>query len=156
MLPDIHLQLNESGGPGGYAHAGTVDGDNDMKNTYGPRELIGPNALPPVSGDLSQANITSNVADVSLVDILSVQFSWTGNAVVNAVIETSNDQAHWNLDVDIPADGSSSTSYGGDTINGVAGTFRVDLQRCSAPYLRVRVTRVSGSGSLVVNAAGKG
>jgi hypothetical protein len=50
-LPDIHLQLNESGGSGGDVYSGTVDGDADMKNTYGPRALLN-------AGDMSQASLT--------------------------------------------------------------------------------------------------
>lgn len=136
------------------AWAGGVDSNNRVevatfKTILKPTSIIN-------AGNMASATLTSTNADLTYVDNVSVQVTWTGTAVGNLQVLTSNDGTNWVVEVDVPAAGGSTTGYSGLAINGVAGTFRLDLNQVSAPLLRAVYTKVSSTGSLTVSASGKG
>lgn len=97
------------------------------------------------AGDMSQASLVSNTVAIPEAKNLSVQLTWTSNAVGTYEVQVSNDQINW-------ADLGTS---GAPAIAGTPGTAMLDLTTF-APYLRVLYTRASGAGSLTVSVSPKG
>jgi hypothetical protein len=97
------------------------------------------------AGDMSQSSLVSATLAIPAAKNMSVQLTWTSNAVGSYAVQVSNDQVNWaNLD-----------TTGAPAIAGTPGSVMLDLIT-SAPYLQVIYSRTSGAGALTVSVSSKG
>ena len=100
------------------------------------------------NGDMSQAQIISDVTNVELLDAIGIQLNWSGAPVGTFEIQISSDYekdsqgnvinaGNW-----IPLDFSPAA----ETVLG--SPIFVDIAITAAPWIRTVYTRTSGSGTL--------
>ena len=101
------------------------------------------------NGDMSQSSLTSAPTNIQFLDNVAIQFNFTGAPSGTFSIEVSADYEQ---------------DIGGATINvgnwvpvtlptppvasGSAGSVFIDLNQLAAPWVRVKYTKTSGTGSL--------
>lgn len=91
-------------------------------------------------------NLTSTVTDIRYLDDVAVQLVWTGTPTGTFQIQGSLDQVTWNSLSLTPAPAAA----------GAAGTYLIDLEGLSFPYIRTTYIASSGTGTLNVLVSGKG
>lgn len=109
-------------------------------------------------GDMSTASLTSTVSSIEFLDDIGYQFNWTGSPVGNISIEVSADHkqdASGNVTVAgnwVPLTFSywNGTSFTTATSipTSVGSPVYIDLALLSAPWIRAKYTKTSGTGTL--------
>lgn len=100
-----------------------------------------------VSGDMS-ATITGPTTTIDVVDQVSYQVSWTSSDAVGTIsVQGSVDNVTFDDITFNPALSQPNSNDGG---------YLVNLALIPFPYIRVKYTRVSGSGALKVYLSAKG
>lgn len=100
------------------------------------------------------ASITSAAQSIENQDNLGLAFKWTSsNAVGTFSVEVSNDfnanfpsLANWNALTFDPVLSAPASNN---------GSFWVDVNQCAASHCRVKYTRTSGTGTLLVTFSAK-
>jgi hypothetical protein len=102
------------------------------------------------AGDMS-GNLTSSAVDIEFLDNIGVQFNFTGTPTGT-------------FDVQISMDYNTQTGAGNwislvfstaPAASGSANQIYIDMNQMSAPYMRVKYTATSGTGSLDAFVCGK-
>lgn len=112
------------------------------------------------NGDMSAASIISSVSSIEFVDDIGVQFNWTGAPVGLFSVQISADYAqdtssppnvqntgnwidlvltYWNGSVWVTSTSVPTT---------VGSPIYIDLPLLSAPWIRAKYTKTSGTGTL--------
>lgn len=101
------------------------------------------------SGDMSQATITSTVTQIQFLDDIGIQFNFTGSPTGTFSVEVSIDYAQ---------DSQGNVSNAGNWVpisfsatpeaSGTAGSVFLDIFGLSAPWIRSKYTKISGTGTL--------
>lgn len=100
------------------------------------------------AGDMS-GNITSVVTNIGYVDNVGCELSWTGTPTGTFSVEVSV-----SYEQDSQGNVINAGAWNALTLNptpvasGSAGSFYISLNQLEAPWIRVRYTRTSGSGTL--------
>lgn len=97
------------------------------------------------AGDMS-GNLTSSVIKVQTMDNIGIEFVWTGTPTGAINVDISNDQVTWQaltLMPTIAPSGSASNAY-------------LEYNQTSAPFIRCRYNRTSGTGTLFISVTEKG
>jgi len=102
------------------------------------------NILVITNGDMS-GNLTSSIVDVSKINATVFYAKWTGTPTGSIKLQVSIDDVNW---VDLP---SSSQATGG-----AAGDFMWNVTDTNYDKIKLVYTFSSGSGTLNVQANGKG
>lgn len=103
------------------------------------------------SGDMSQASIISPVTDIQGLDNVGYQVNFTGAPVGTFSVEVSMDYQPGTSPNSPPANAGNwipvtlSTPV---TASGSPDNAYIDLALLSAPYIRLKYTKTSGTGSL--------
>lgn len=122
-----------------------------------------------VDGDMSTASLTSAVTSVAFLDDIGYQFNWTGSPVGSVSIEVSADYAqdtmsppnvtdtgHWvPLTLTYWDSGGSAFVTGFSIPTSVGSPIYIDLALLSAPWIRAKYTKVSGTGTIQMTVTAK-
>lgn len=101
-----------------------------------------------VSGDMSQATITSSISNIQFLDDIGIQLVWTGTSPVGtAAVEISIDHAQDSLG-NVTVAGTWTALSAGTAVSGNSGNIFFDVYGISAPWIRVKYTKTSGIGTL--------
>lgn len=110
--------------------------------------------------NMASASTTSSVTNIQILDNVGYQFTWTGSPVGDLSIEVSADYAEDNMSPPNVTNAGSWTplvlTYWNGTIfvtataipTSVGSPVYLDLAFLSAPWIRAKYTRTSGSGTL--------
>ena len=99
-------------------------------------------------------DVTSSVVGIKFTDNISIQMSFTGTPTGVFDVQVSND-----YDPNLPtqtATWSSLTLSATPVASGSGDSILMDLTQVPAPFIRVKYTRTSGSGTLNATIAAKG
>lgn len=122
-----------------------------------PQQIIGPNSPGAISGDMSQASITSAVTILGQKTVGSVEYSWTGTSPVGTLIIQGSNSYSLNLNGTVNNAGIWTTLYwtlnGGSAVNSVSisgnsGNGIIDLGTGIWAF-RTVYTKGSGTGTLL-------
>ncbi len=116
------------------------------------------------NGDMSSATLTSTVTNIQFLDDVGIQFNFSGSPVGELSIEVSADYAqdgmsppnvtdpgHWvPLTLTYWDAGGSAFVTAFSIPTGVGSPVYVDLALLSAPWIRAKYTKASGTGTLNV------
>ena len=101
------------------------------------------------AGDMSQATLTSAITNIQHLDDIAVQFNFSGAPTGTFSVEVS---------VDYAQDEEGNVQNAGNWIpmtltptpiaSGAAGSVFIDIQLTSAPWIRAKYTKSSGTGSV--------
>lgn len=97
------------------------------------------------------ANITSAVTDISYLDNVGIELVWSaGSSPVGLIsVEGSIDYFQDNLgNVVRTGNWTALTLSPSPAVSGNTGTILLDMNQLSFPFIRVKYTRTSGSGTL--------
>lgn len=109
-----------------------------------------------VSGDMSQASITSSVTTIQYLDNIGVQLNFSGSPVGTFAIQVSADyKQDANGNVMNAGNWIPVTLSPAPVASGSPGQIYLDLNQLSSPYLRVVYTKTSGTGTLQGYVTGK-
>lgn len=113
-----------------------------------------------VSGDMSAASITSSVSSIEFVDDIGIQFNWTGSPVgvfsVQISIDYTQDTSsspnvqvagNW-VDLVLTYWNGAAWVTGTSIPATVGSPIYIDLPLLSAPWIRCKYTKTSGTGTL--------
>lgn len=106
---------------------------------------------------MSQSSITSAVTSILNMDNIGIEFTWSGTSPVGTCsVEVSIDYAQ---------DGQGNVTNSGTwtaltisptlSVSGNSGSIYVDINQISAPWIRSKYTKTSGTGTLQCYIAGK-
>lgn len=121
------------------------------------------------AGDMSTATLTSSITNIQFLDNVGYQFSWTGSPVGEFSIEVSAD---YNQDSSSPPNvlatgnwiplvftywDANAGTFVTDTAvpSSVGSPIYLDLALLSAPWIRAKYTRTSGTGTLTATITAK-
>lgn len=110
-----------------------------------------------ISGDMSQATITSLVTVLSNLSMMSYQYTWSGSTPVGAIdVQVSNDYRQ-NADGSVRIAGTwdSLPLSVNPTVSGNTGSGLIDIDQLGAAAIRTVYTKVSGTGTLTAIFKGK-
>lgn len=102
-------------------------------------------------GDMSSSSIISSVSNIEFLDNIGVQLVWAGSPTGQFEVQVSMDYDQDNNGNVINAGNwvsvtlSNSLTY---VSTAVGSPIYIDLNQLSAPWIRVKYTRASGSGTL--------
>lgn len=96
------------------------------------------------AGDMSAATVTSSAENFNQAALGGIQAVWTGSPVGTLILQISNDNVTF------------SDYTGSSTAVSGAGDFMWNLLDIGYQWIRVKYTRVSGTGSLTVTLSYKG
>lgn len=107
------------------------------------------NVLPPYTifnaADMSQATLTSAVTNIAGLDNISFYASWTGTPTGTIDIQASHDNSTWfNI---------ASTPWASPA--GSADDAVASLNQLPWPWVRLKYTKTSSTGSLTASICGK-
>lgn len=100
------------------------------------------------AGDMS-GNITSAVTNIQYVDNVGIELSFTGTPTGSFAVEVSV-----SYEQDSQGNVINAGSWNSLTLNptpvasGAPGSYYISLNQIEAPWIRVKYTRTSGSGTL--------
>lgn len=100
------------------------------------------------------ADVISAITSIQFLDNISIQMSFTGSPVGTFSVQVSND-----YDSNQPtatATWSDLTLSAVPTASGSADDIFIDLTQVPAPYVRIKYSRTSGTGTLNATIAAKG
>lgn len=101
----------------------------------------------PVSGDMS-ASITGPTTTIDMIDQVCYQVTWTSSNAVGVIsVQGSVDGTTFNDLTFTPALAQPASNN---------GSYLINLALIPFPYVRVKYTRTSGTGTLVVYLSAKG
>lgn len=108
------------------------------------------------SGDMSQATVTSSVTNIQGLDNIGIQLNFTGSPVGTFSIQVSMDYAQDNYgNVTDAGNWVGLTLSPNPAAEGSANQIYIDLNQLSSPWIRVKYTKTSGTGTLNAFIAGK-
>lgn len=109
-----------------------------------------------VNGDMSQATVTSAVTCIQWLDNIGIQLTWTGAAVGTFAVEVSADYAQdIEGNVQVAGNWTALSLSPAPVAAGVANTIYVDINGISAPWIRIKYTKTSSTGTLQGYITGK-
>lgn len=101
------------------------------------------------AGDMSQATITSSVTNIQFLDNIGIQLTFTGAPVGTFEVQVSADYAQDdNGNVTNAGNWTSITLSPSPAAAGSGSTIYIDMNQLSAPWIRVKYTKTSGTGTL--------
>ncbi len=111
----------------------------------------------PATNIATDPTITSAVTAIAFMDNICIQFVWSGTSPVGALdIQGSATYQQDELGNVIKAGTwTSITLSPTPAVSGNTGSWLVDMNQLSFPYIRAVYTRGSGSGTLTATIAGK-
>jgi hypothetical protein len=102
-----------------------------------------------VSGDMSQASITSAVSNIEFLDNIGLQLIFTGTPTGTFSVELSiNYSQDQQGNVTNTGTWTPMTFSSTPVASGAAGSVYIDINQISAPWMRVKYTKTSGTGTL--------
>ncbi len=119
------------------------------------RPLLSPQSVI-TNGDMSTATLTSLVTIIQNISMLSYAVSWSGSTPVGTItVEVSNDYSQ-NVNGSVRNAGTWTAltfSVSGSTasslpVSGNTGTGFIDIDQLGAYAVRLKYTKVSGTGTL--------
>ena len=99
------------------------------------------------AGNMS-GNLTSPVTNIKFLDNVLMEFVATGSPGGSYSVEVSADYQTDNNGNVINAGNWTALEFNPSPIITGAGTVVIDMNQLSAPYIRAKYTRTSGTGSL--------
>ncbi len=107
-------------------------------------------------GDMS-GDITSAITAIQYLDNVGVQVIWAGTAPVGTVsVEVSLDHSQDELgNVTVAGNWAAIDISPAPSVASNTGSIYIDLNQLSAPYIRVKFTRTSGTGVMNAYICGK-
>lgn len=93
------------------------------------------------NGDMSETSLTSSSVDIRYLDNVWIQMEWTGAPVGAFYIDASDNGTSWVPGVSNQSAGTTPSAF--------------DLNQISAPYVRLRYVKTSGTGTLQARVSGK-
>lgn len=102
-------------------------------------------------------NLTSAVSNILNMDNPGIEFVWSGTSPVGTCsVEVSLDyNQDINGNVTNPGTWVSLTLVPTPAVSGNTGAIYIDINQISAPWIRTKYTRVSGTGTLQGYICGK-
>lgn len=101
-----------------------------------------------VNGDMS-GDVTSSVTNIEFIDNVGVQLNFTGTPTGTFKIQVSADYKQNSQGVVTNAGNWIDLSFSTTpSASGSASQIYIDMTQLSAPYIRVKYVRASGSGTL--------
>lgn len=108
------------------------------------------------NGDMSQATVTSAVTCIQWLDNIGIQLTWTGAAVGTFAVEVSIDHAQDSEgNVTVAGNWTALSLSPAPAASGTGSTIYIDINQTSAPYMRVKYTKTSSTGTLQGYVTGK-
>jgi len=102
-----------------------------------------------VNGDMSQSSITSAVSNIEFLDNIGLQLVFTGTPTGTFSVELSIDYQQDQQGNVINAGTWTPMSFSITPVaSGAAGSVYIDINQISAPWMRVKYTKTSGTGTL--------
>ena len=120
-----------------------------------PQPVIGSNSG--VSGDMSQASITSLVTIISNISMMSYSYSWSGTSPVGTIdVQVSNDYTQNAAGAVLNAGTWNSLPLStAPTVSGNTGSGLIDIDQLGSFAIRTVYTKGSGTGTLTAIFKGK-
>lgn len=98
---------------------------------------------------MSQSSITSAVSNIEFLDNIGLQLIFTGTPTGTFSVELSIDYQQDQQGNVINAGNWTAMSFSSSPVaSGAAGTVYIDINQISAPWMRVKYTKTSGTGTL--------
>ena len=102
-----------------------------------------------VSGDMSQSLITSKISNIEFLDNIGIQLVWTGTPTGTFSVELSVDYQQDQQGNVLNAGTWTPMTFSSTPVaSGAAGNIYIDINQISAPWMRVKYTKTSGTGTL--------
>jgi hypothetical protein len=123
---------------------------SSRKNVLAPFDIISAGAMTGTSV------LTSTVTNIQFLDNICIALNWTGTPVGTFAVEGSLDhEQDMHGNVTVAGNWVALTLPSSPVASGAAGSILIDMNQLSFPYIRVKYTNSSSTGTLTATIGGK-